>query len=476
MNSLEIKNQELQNSFKNNLLLVIIISFFSYLVIKEVSLPKLITVPLAILALTALIFSSFKKPIFTLLIFSAYLPFSKILIGKLGMDITGFNLSNIILFIVILGWISYVSNTGQSFFSKSSLNPVVLLFCLWGLFSVIRSKFIYGNDYSLEDFFILFKRWITPIFLYFIGLNMVRDKGAFKKVMFVMGAVTFIVALMAIRDYIQLGDAGSLDESRIGGVFEQPNTLGAFFVYNMFFFLGFFLYYWRSFKYWLLLVPFIACFRGIMVTFSRGAYISFGFGGLMASFFRSKVLFICVSFLLIAAILMPGVLPSGVRYRLASTFGGEKIVATEVEEITDPSAGRRIVIWKGAIEMIKAQPLFGFGYGTFTYIIGNYVPEAPNMDAHNTYLILAAEMGIPSLVLFLIILLLLIKNAAWLLRNSKDKYFKAFALGVLGGVFGLLVANMFGSRLNSEEVSSYFWLYTGLTMAAVRMKKLNKIQ
>ena len=42
---------------------------------------------------------------------------------------------------------------------------------------------------------------------------------------------------------------------------------------------------------------------------------------------------------------------------------------------------------------------------------------------------------------------------------------------MLGGLFGLLMVNMFGSRLNAEEVSAYFWIYAGLIMAGVRMEK-----
>ena len=268
---------------------------------------------------------------------------------------------------------------------------------------------------------------------------------------------------------------GSLEESRVGGVFEQPNMLGAFFVYNMFFFLSFFLYYYRSLKYWLLLIPFLACLRGIMVTFSRGAYLAFGAGGIMTTFFRSKVLFIIAMFLFMASLINPIYLPQGMRERLASTFGGEKVMSTNVEDITDKSAGNRIIIWKGAIEMIKAKPMFGFGYGTFPYIIGYFIPAMKDVDAHNTYLIIAAEMGIPALLIFLLILFMLIKNAVWLLKRTKERYFKAFAVGILGNIFGLLLANMFGSRLNSEEVSSYFWIYAGLIMAAVNMKKKGEI-
>ena len=58
-------------------------------------------------------------------------------------------------------------------------------------------------------------------------------------------------------------------------------------------------------------------------------------------------------------------------------------------------------------------------------------------------------------------------KSRWLYRRSRDPFFRAMALGWLGGLSGLLVANMFGSRLNSEEISSYFWILCSLIMRAV---------
>lgn len=468
-------NKQPTNSIILYILFFIIISLFAFITIKDVVLPKPVIISIATIGLIALFYGSFFRTEFALLILTAYLPFSKVFIGQFGAGITGFNLTNILMISVILVWILNALAKGKKIFSKSTLNLVIILFFLWGLFAVLRARFMYGYYYNLDSFFILFKRWVTPAFLYFIGLNMVKDKPTFKKVVFVIMLATFAVALMAIRDYMHYGDMGSLDESRIGGVFEQPNMLGAFFVYNMFFFLAFFLYYWRSFKYWLLIIPFLACFRGIMVTFSRGAYIAFSFASLITAFFRGKVLFILVLALFILVILSPAYLPEGIRHRMESTFAGEQVISTDIEQIKDPSAGNRILIWKGALQMIKEQPLFGFGYGVFPYMIGFYAPEMSNYDAHNTYLIIAAEMGIPALIIFFIILLMVIKNSWWLLHKTKDRYFKAFALGMLGGIFGLLVANMFGSRLNSEEVSSYFWLLSGLLMRAVIMRKHREI-
>jgi hypothetical protein len=51
-----------------------------------------------------------------------------------------------------------------------------------------------------------------------------------------------------------------------------------------------------------------------------------------------------------------------------------------------------------------------------------------------------------------------------LYRTTKDSFARALALGFLGGLFGLMMSNMFGSRLDSQEVSGYFWILTALIL------------
>lgn len=207
-----------------------------------------------------------------------------------------------------------------------------------------------------------------------------------------------------------------------------------------------------------------------MVTFSRGGYIAFAFGLYALMWFRSKALFIVLLGAMVFSIFNPILLPPGIRYRMSHTFTKpvsytEAISAPEyAEESLDGSTRGRVEIWKGALRMIKEQPFFGVGYGLFFPLIRHYWVGGFSIDAHNTYLIIAAEMGIPALVIFLIIILMVIGNTYQLYQTTKDPFAKALALGFLGGLFGLLMSNMFGSRLDSQEVSSYFWILSALVM------------
>ena len=92
------------------------------------------------------------------------------------------------------------------------------------------------------------------------------------------------------------------------------------------------------------------------------------------------------------------------------------------------------------------------------------------------YILIGAEMGIPALLVFLLLLLLMILNARKLYSVTNDKFFKALALGFIGCLGGIVVANMFGGRLDSQEVSSYFWILSALIFKALYIENQERLK
>jgi putative inorganic carbon (HCO3(-)) transporter len=179
---------------------------------------------------------------------------------------------------------------------------------------------------------------------------------------------------------------------------------------------------------------------------------------------------------LIFALLNPAILPSSIYERFSSTFLNKGTIGSEdIKEILEPSAKNRLIAWEGGVGMIKDHPLVGVGYGLFSTTVPFYAPIY-QIDAHNTYLIIAAELGLPALILFLLILTIIFKNCWYVYCRAKDKFIKSFALGFMAGIVGLLVCNMFGSRLDSQEVTSFFWILAALifkTKALLQKGQLN---
>jgi len=79
----------------------------------------------------------------------------------------------------------------------------------------------------------------------------------------------------------------------------------------------------------------------------------------------------------------------------------ETIVSMEVKEASFDS---RLKIWAGTIEMIGERPLLGTGIGTFIWAFPTYRPQGLNARAnfaHNDYLNIAAEIGIPAAIIII---------------------------------------------------------------------------
>jgi len=449
---------------------LILILVMGYLVETSRRFPTLFIGIVSVFGLFGFFVIGIRRPEIPLYLMVAYLPFSKLLAGDFGGAIMALNLTNLLFVVIIICFVANAATEGQLRFEPNRLHLPVILFAVWGFFSVVHSCMVYpSTSYRLQAI-AEYKRWMDPILIYFLFFHIVRDRRRWKAVIIILMVGVTIAALMAIRDYMtQTG--GSLEHSRIGGIADQPNVLGAFFVYYMFLFTGFWLERVRRLKAWSFLIPFALCFRGIMVTFSRGAYLAFAQGLLGLAFFKNKLLFMLAVAALVLTVLNPVMLPKGIQYRLQTTFRDQTqltdVYETEhLEHHLDTSSGTRLILWRGATQMIGDYPWMGVGFGRFHSRIKEYTPEQLSMDAHNAYLITAAELGIPALVLFLLVLLAVFRVTSFVHKRSSDSFIRATALGFLGGLSGLLMANMFGSRMNTTEVSGYFWILAALMARA----------
>jgi O-antigen ligase len=448
-----------------------LIAVLGYVVQAEVELPPWILGLVGAGGLLALLFIGLGRPDVPVYVLVAYVPFSKLLTGDFGGIMTALNLTNLLLAIVLITWFAAGTTRGSRFFEPHPLHVPVGLFAFWGVLSflVIAFKFTWTGWY-VSTYIDELKRWLDPLLIYFLFFHLVRDKQRWKNVVIILMIGVAIVALMAVHDYMGVRAGTSLNKARVSGIAGQPNILGAFFVYYMFLFAGFWLERIRRPRAWWFLVPFLLCFRGIMVTFSRGAYLAFAQGVLGLTFFKNKLFFFLAVGALAFVVLHPSILPPGIRYRLDSTFRpdtqltdayGTGGVASEL----DKSSAVRLVVWQGALQLIGQEPVLGVGFGRFQDRIREFTGDK-YIDAHNAYLIMAAEMGLPALFFFLLIIGMLFRITSVVFRRHPDPFVRATALGFLGGLSGLLMANMFGSRINTTEVSGYFWILAALMARA----------
>ncbi|MBI1930676.1 O-antigen ligase family protein, partial [Candidatus Poribacteria bacterium] len=189
-------------------------------------------------------------------------------------------------------------------------------------------------------------------------------------------------------------------EARLAGTFKMPNDLGAYLVIVLPMTIGYFVVSWRTRQSW----KFTAVLGGILcvmaanlaLTLTRGAWV----GVLVATiyvmlYFERRLLW----GLLVIVLLSPFLMPRAVKDRFQTMW---KRPAGFMSE--------RPQWWKTSVQLIAKYPITGIGLGRFRYEYQLHGP--PGMyhkpyHAHNIYLQVAVEQGVPSLIVFLWILFLL---------------------------------------------------------------------
>ena len=415
---------------------------------------------LFLIAFIALFFSSLNKPEIAIMGLTIYIPFSKFVVGNVA---TGINFTNSFLIIIVFGWFISHEYRDEKFLIPTALNFPLLLFTLFGLISLIQGSYIL-SEFESQSVVFSFWRWFTPMFLFFLTVNNVEDRDSIKKIITLVMITVTAVGLMTIKSYVDLGEFSTWEAARIGAISDQPNALGAFFVYFAPLLMGIFATSGTSFKHLFLLIPIIICARAVHVTFSRAAWLAYGVShSIVALLSKSKKLIFLGLIIIAIFASRPSMIPESIRSRFEMTFKNEQtIVEKPVEERLEKSASDRVIIWKGAMRIIRTHPIIGIGYGSFPYLISRYSDIEGRMDPHNTYLKIASEMGVPALITFISILIIIFVNSAWVFKHARTKFFKGASLGFMGSTIGLIISCMFGSRMNSLEIIGQYWILAGV--------------
>jgi O-antigen ligase len=113
--------------------------------------------------------------------------------------------------------------------------------------------------------------------------------------------------------------------------------------------------------------------------------------------------------------------------------------------------------------MIEEHPFFGVGLDGYKFEVAKYVDpakvpvgETVQRIAHNSYMEIAAEMGIPALLIFVGILVSSLRSLERVRRvaeRSGDEFLRRVALGLQAGILGAAVALFFVSG----EYQKMFW-------------------
>ena len=132
---------------------------------------------------------------------------------------------------------------------------------------------------------------------------------------------------------------------------------------------------------------------------------------------------------------------------------GEGLASTTNIQLGGTESSKiRLIVWQGAIELFKRNPLFGTGVETYAYAYYNVKPMMHNLTsewdylynkAHNEYLNYLATTGSFGLLSYLSIIFLFLFHSFRQILKSKNSY-SPILTGILGGFTALIISNFFG--------------------------------
>jgi O-antigen ligase len=270
---------------------------------------------------------------------------------------------------------------------------------------------------------------------------------------------------------ILAGPVGGEFISRVAGTIGHPNNLAGYL--NMIIQINLALLFAPIARFYKkLLVPLLALTAlTLVLTFSRGGWLAMGLGGAVTGYLclarriHSKVVPLLVSLSLAVLLLVVSVTlitPLNKRF-FEEDYG---------------AARSRIPMSVVAANIITTYPWLGIG-------LSNYVNMAPYFDTtkeaiayefprpvHNEFLLIAAEIGVPALLSFLVILGTLVVRLLKASRSLADPVLPYIAIGLLGTYFG------WGFFRQTDYayvlLADPFWLLAGLSQALATMLLTSK--
>ena len=150
-------------------------------------------------------------------------------------------------------------------------------------------------------------------------------------------------------------------------------------------------------------------------------------------------------------------------------------VLVRLQHFQDNSSAFRVWTWRGSLHMAFSNPVLGTGVGTWTDLYPRYALTGFTRLAHESYLQMADECGVPALLVLLAALGLLgvsvvrglsqtpkaTEAGSWLPADSR-----LLRCGLLAAVAGGVVQNLIDSDWYVFFLGTAFWTLAGLAAAS----------
>lgn len=345
---------------------------------------------------------------------------------------------------------------------QTPLDLPIMLF----LIAMVIVLIINSPDYriALEGF----RAVIQYILWYFVIIQLLKDTKGAKTLCLIFVLVVSLMAIHGVYQYIVGVEvpAGWVDSkeagvrTRVFSILTSPNIFGSLITLALPLTLSFATISKNKKIKGLFYIFVLMMLGSLAFTFSRGAWIGFGFAILIYVFLKDKRLLIPVVILGVLAVLLVPEISNRITYLLSPEY------------IESSLRGGRLVRWITGIKILEGTPLFGVGLGHFggavainnnlSYLVDTEVVETFYMD--NYYLKTAVETGLFGLFAFVMLMYQIIINSIRTIKITTDKVSRELEIGIFAGLFGVIIHNFVENVFEVPMMTSCFWLLVAVLM------------
>jgi O-antigen ligase len=378
-------------------------------------------------------------------------------------------------FFLFLFWVvRVVINPQEKIYFYPWISIPFLLIFAFAIAGINRS--LAPGVIKFSSLWVIFECWL--VFLYMA--NNLKDSKTIYLVMYVLLSTLVLQAGIGFAQkftggHLGLAIFGEAEQSfremragvgtvsRVGGTIGSPNKLAGYIGLILPINLAlFFAPIGRRYKIILLLPLFIMSAALELVTFSRGGWVGLGIGGAITLYWclarltkRKVISLILLVTLLVTSFISTIALMESVRRRLFKEDYG--------------AAYTRIPMALVATNMIYHNPLLGVGLVNYTSVSAGYdisreaISYTFPMPVHNEFLLVASELGLPALGLFVLILIVVFVQLIRIGRSHADPIIPHVAIGFFGGFIAWCIHHQFEFAYVVMMVP--IWSYVGLIQA-----------
>ncbi len=368
--------------------------------------------------------------------------------------------------------------------AKHPIGIIILLHLVWMFVTSVSSEI------PLVSFKYLLSRFWFVIVFFFAFIPMYATPGKIKKFLWFFGLGLGVVVIYATIRHAGFGFERKLGYFVVRPFFNDHTHYAAVLaLIAPFFAISVFDRSYKKWLRWMAVFLFLILCMGILLSYSRAAWVSIAIAAAAAVILIMRIRF---GFLLAGSILV-----------LASLFAFQTDIVMKLQRNTQESSGdfaeharsisnittdasnlERINRWRSAIRMYQERPVLGWGPGTYQLV---YAPFQRSEDytiitthfgdqgnAHSEYLGPLAESGLPGMLLFLTLAVLLLYKGVQLSKRAPDRELRMIALSITLGLTTYLTHGVLNNFLDTDKAGILFWAMAGM-LVAIDMNYLNKI-